>query len=71
MTDVAGLGWGDGEEFVWHLVGGGQGGGNSGTAPQQHGAGRTLVRWTFCKRQEVLSEALRRMATAELVAEVD
>jgi N-succinyldiaminopimelate aminotransferase len=26
------------------------------------GAGRSLVRWAFCKRPEVLDEALRRLA---------
>ena len=28
-------------------------------------AGRSLVRFTFCKRREVLDEAIRRLATLE------
>ena len=35
-------------------------------APEQRGAGVELVRWTFCKRPEVLQEALRRLAATDL-----
>ena len=31
--------------------------------PGDPGAGRTLVRWAFCKRDEVLEEALARLAS--------
>ncbi|MFT4083007.1 MAG: pyridoxal phosphate-dependent aminotransferase [Nocardioides sp.] len=68
VTDIGGLGWTDGNAFCRAL-------------PQRAGvvaiplqgfydseAGRTLVRWTFCKRPEVLSEALRRLCAAELRA---
>ncbi|RZS90959.1 N-succinyldiaminopimelate aminotransferase [Motilibacter rhizosphaerae] len=62
-TDIAGLALGDGVEFCR-------------TLPRKLGVvaipssvfyaeperGRTLVRWAFCKRDEVLEEALRRLA---------
>ena len=68
-TDVSGLGWSDGVAFVEHI---------SRTAgvvaiPVQlltSGAhGHELVRWTFCKRPEVLQEAIGRLAAAELAAD--
>src|ERR1700761_7129140 len=31
--------------------------------PADPGAGRTLVRWAFCKREEVLADALGRLAS--------
>lgn len=61
VTDVSGLGWDDGVQFVEHIMY------NSRVVaiPVQRlsgsGAGTELVRWTFCKRPEVLQEALRRM----------
>lgn len=65
MTDVATLGWDDGAQFCREL-------------PERAGVvaipasafydrperGRTLVRWAFCKRPEVLLEALERMERA-------
>jgi len=66
MTDVATLGWDDGDAFCREL-------------PHRAGvvaipmrgfydsdAGRTLVRWAFCKRDEVLGEAIGRLAEAGL-----
>jgi N-succinyldiaminopimelate aminotransferase len=66
-TDVRPLGWGDGMEFCRAL-------------PERAGvvaipnrvfyddveAGRPLVRWAFCKRPQVLDEALRRLGSARL-----
>ena len=68
LTDVSGLGWKDGIAFVDHLSH------EAGVVaiPVQllsSGAvGRELVRWTFCKQPDVLGEALRRMASADLRA---
>jgi N-succinyldiaminopimelate aminotransferase len=68
VTDVTPLGWPDGEAFVQHIVH------NAGVVaiPVQRlsnsAAGSELVRWTFCKRPEVLREALRRLGTADLTA---
>jgi N-succinyldiaminopimelate aminotransferase len=67
-TDVRPLGWTDGLEFCRAL-------------PQRCGvvavphqvfyddveAGRPLVRWAFCKRPEVLDDALARLRTGKLV----
>jgi len=66
MTDVAVLGWDDGDAFCREL-------------PHRAGvvaipvrgfydsdAGRTLVRWAFCKRDAVLTEATDRLAAADL-----
>lgn len=64
MTDIRPLGWDDGAEFCWSL-------------PHRCRvvaippavfyddieAGRPLVRWAFCKRLEVLDEALSRLKT--------
>ena len=66
-TDVASLGWSDGIEFCLSL-------------PERCGvvaipeqvfyddpeAGRTLVRWAFCKRADVLAEALERLRSGRL-----
>ena len=68
-TDVSGLGWPDAESFCAAL-------------PERAGvvaipmpsfyddrdAARHLVRWTFCKRDEVVDEALARLAAADLRA---
>lgn len=61
VTDISDLGWRDGDEFCRAL-------------PERAGvvaiplqgfydssAGRQLVRWTFCKRPEVIEEALTRL----------
>ena len=68
VTDVEPLGWEDGDAFCRAL-------------PERAGvvaiplqgfydsdAGRHLVRWTFCKRPEVLHEALDRLDGADLKA---
>ncbi|HWU23336.1 MAG TPA: pyridoxal phosphate-dependent aminotransferase [Nocardioides sp.] len=65
-TDVRDLGWTSGHEFCLAL-------------PERAGvvaipmqvfydtdAGDTLVRWAFCKRPEVLDEAVRRLVAADL-----
>ena len=67
-TDVGHLGWVDGREFCLAL-------------PERAGvvaiptqgfhdsdAGRHLVRWAFCKQPDVLTEAVRRLAAADLHA---
>ncbi|MGN0065227.1 MAG: pyridoxal phosphate-dependent aminotransferase [Nocardioides sp.] len=67
-TDISHLGWPDGRSFCLAL-------------PERAGvvaipaqgfydsdAGRHLVRWAFCKRPEVLEEAARRLAEADLRA---
>lgn len=68
VTDAAALGWADGAAFVDHIVR------RAGVVAIPVGrlsssdAGQELVRWTFCKRPEVLSEALRRLAATDLRA---
>lgn len=67
VTDVTPLGWADGESFVDHIVHQAR----VVAIPVQRlsiGAGDPYVRWTFCKRQDVLSEALRRLSHADLAA---
>jgi N-succinyldiaminopimelate aminotransferase len=68
-TDVRGLGWRDGIEFCQQLPA------RCGVVAIPHhvfyddpDAGRTLVRWAFCKRDEVLLEALDRLARGPLRA---
>jgi aspartate/methionine/tyrosine aminotransferase len=39
------------------------GGASAGSAGTGQTAGQTLVRWAFCKRDEVLEEALARLAS--------
>lgn len=67
LTDVGPLGWPDGMEFCLAL-------------PERAGvvaipaqvfyddaeAGRTLVRWTFCKSTDTIAEALHRLRRSEL-----
>ncbi|TXH44652.1 MAG: aminotransferase class I/II-fold pyridoxal phosphate-dependent enzyme [Actinobacteria bacterium] len=66
VTDATALGWPDGAAFVDHIVH------NAGVVAipverlSSGGAGVELVRWTFCKRPEVLQEALRRLAATDL-----
>ncbi|MFT4264338.1 MAG: pyridoxal phosphate-dependent aminotransferase [Nocardioides sp.] len=68
ISDIGGLGWRDGLAFCHAL-------------PERAGvvaiplqvfhdsdAGDQLVRWAFCKRPEVLAEALRRLGAADLRA---
>jgi N-succinyldiaminopimelate aminotransferase len=69
LTDVTALGHADGVRFCAELPG------RAGVvaipvAPLcDHGdVGSSLVRWAFCKRPEVLDEALRRLRGSELVA---
>ncbi len=66
-TDVRGLGWGDARDFCAALPG------LAGVVAipmsffyDDAEAGRPLVRWTFCKRREVLTDALDRLAKADL-----
>jgi N-succinyldiaminopimelate aminotransferase len=69
-SDVAGLGWDDGLAFCLALPE------RAGVVaiPEQvfyddpRGPGRHLVRWAFCKRREVLTEATTRLANADLRA---
>lgn len=71
-TDVSALGWTSGIEFCRALPG------RAGVVaiptevfydqPDAPGAGRHLVRWAFCKRPEVIDEALRRLRAADLRA---
>lgn len=70
VSDVSTLGWEDGEAFCTALSE--RAGvvaiplqGFFGTRPE---AGRHLVRWAFCKRREVLEEALARLSAADLSA---
>ena len=69
VTDVRSLGFDDGAEFCWAL-------------PERAGVaavpvsvfcadpelGRTLVRFAFCKRDEVLTEAVSRLAALRSTA---
>jgi N-succinyldiaminopimelate aminotransferase len=66
-TDVRPLGWDDGMTFCRQLPA------RCGVVAIPHQvfyddveAGRPLVRWAFCKREEVLREALDRLATSGL-----
>ncbi|MBM9458516.1 pyridoxal phosphate-dependent aminotransferase [Nocardioides sp. zg-536] len=71
-TDVADLGWASGLDFCRALPE------RAGVvaiptevfydAPDAPGAGRHLVRWAFCKRPEVVAEAVRRLTAADLRA---
>ena len=73
-TDVTDLGWASGGDFCRALPG------RAGVvaipsevfydAPDAPGAGRHLVRWAFCKRPEVIAEAVRRLAAADLSSRV-
>jgi len=69
VSDVSALGWSDGEQFVEHILGNAR----VVAIPVQRlsgsGTGRELVRWTFCKRPEVLTEALRRMERTGITAD--
>lgn len=71
-TDVSGLGWASGGDFCRALPE------RAGVVaipsevfyddPDAPGAGRHLVRWAFCKQPEVIAEAVRRLARADLRA---
>lgn len=68
VTDVTVLGWRDGEQFVDTML---ERAGVVGIPVQRlsgSGVGSELVRWTFCKRTEVLHEALRRLQVAGVEA---
>lgn len=69
ISDVSGLGWPDGTSFCRALPE------RAGVVaiplqgfydPDGEAAGRHLVRWAFCKRTEVLEEALDRLGSATL-----
>jgi N-succinyldiaminopimelate aminotransferase len=68
VTDISALGWEDSLTFCQALPE------RAGVAaiPLQgfydSGAGRQLVRWTFCKRPEVIEEALTRLGKVDLAA---
>ena len=68
VTDVSALGWADGVEFVETMLD------RAGVVaiPVQRlsnsGVGQELVRWTFCKKPEVLEEALMRLDRAGVTA---
>ncbi len=69
-TDVSDLGWASGGDFCRALPE------RAGVVaipsevfydhPDAPGAGRQLVRWAFCKRSEVIDEAVRRLVGADL-----
>lgn len=69
-TDVSALGWASGGDFCRALPD------RAGVVaipsevfyddPDAPGAGRHLVRWAFCKRPEVVAEAVRRLTAADL-----
>ncbi|MBM0124941.1 pyridoxal phosphate-dependent aminotransferase [Pimelobacter simplex] len=71
-TDVSELGWTSGGDFCRALPD------RAGVVaipsevfyddPDAPGSGRHLVRWAFCKRPEVIAEAVRRLAAADLQA---
>ncbi|KRA38681.1 aminotransferase [Nocardioides sp. Root614] len=71
-TDVSALGWASGGDFCRALPE------RAGVVaipsevfydePDAPGAGRHLVRWAFCKRPEVIAEAVRRLQAADLRA---
>jgi N-succinyldiaminopimelate aminotransferase len=71
-TDISQLGWASSREFCWALPE------RAGVVavpmevfyddPDAAGAGRHLVRFAFCKETEVIDEALRRLASADLRA---
>jgi len=71
-TDISHLGWASSRDFCWALPE------RAGVVavplevfyddPDAPGAGRQLVRWAFCKEAEVIDEALRRLAGADLSA---
>ena len=71
-TDISRLGWASSREFCWALPE------RAGVVavpmevfyddPDAAGAGRHLVRFAFCKETEVIDEALRRLASADLRA---
>lgn len=68
VTDVTGLGWTDGEQFVETML---ERAGVVGIPVQrlsESGMGREFVRWTFCKRNDVLVEALERLQRAGVEA---
>jgi N-succinyldiaminopimelate aminotransferase len=71
-TDVSALGWASGGDFCRALPE------RAGVVaipsevfyddPDAPGSGRHLVRWAFCKKPEVIAEAVRRLAAADLRA---
>lgn len=71
-TDVTTLGWASGRDFCRALPE------RAGVVaipsevfyddPDAPGSGRRLVRWAFCKRPEVIAEAVRRLGAADLSA---
>lgn len=68
VTDVTPLGWPDGETFVAHMM---ETAGVVAIPVQRLSNGETgnnYVRWTFSKRPEVLSEALRRLGAIDSLA---
>lgn len=73
-SDIAGLGWADGLAFCRALreragvVAIPTKGFYDPDRTEADHPGRHLVRWAFCKRPEVLSEALERLAKADLTA---
>jgi len=73
-TDITALGWADGTTFCRALparagvVAIPLEGFYEPTRPAEDRPGRHLVRWAFCKRPEVLREALGRLADADLSA---
>jgi len=76
VTDISRLGWADGDAFCRALPERAgvvaiplQGFYDPPTdSGRRSGAGRHLVRWTFCKRPEVIEEALGRLGKADLRA---
>jgi len=69
-SDISSLGWDDGLAFCLALP---ERAGVvaipvQGFYDDPRGAGRHLVRWAFCKRREVITDALARLAAADLTS---
>ena len=73
ISDISHLGWPDATTFCLALPerAGVVGIPLQGFYSDHPDAGRQLVRWTFCKRPEVLSEAVSRLAAADLSASAE
>ena len=69
-TDVSSLGWADGRAFCEGLPGRAGVVAIPSMAFYEEGSaeGRHLVRWAFCKEQDVIDEGVRRLAAADLRA---
>ena len=69
VSDISSLGWSDADAFCRALPERAGVVGISLAGFYDSDAGRQLVRWAFCKRPEVLRDALDRLGRAELRAQ--